>query len=167
MKSKLKLDDSCFLGNIEHDFYSDKINPWLMDKLKNGGHGEIIEELTMEFLNNRYCNIKRSNKNESYDFKTSSKCLVDVRRVSPKNTVNLGYTNAKSANIHWRKKSEFLENGGYLIVNISNNSFGLHFLKSKSLLKFEISKLRCLDLYTNYPKINDLSRIFPKLSINN
>lgn len=116
------------------------ISPYIYNLLRRGGNGEMIEMIMMDYLQLwcKYTNIKKSAPNSKWDFYLTDDetVRVDIRRVSPSNTVYLGHTSGNLKSLIWEDKAEVLNNGGYLCVKLCEDKMILFFISAKKLLDY-------------------------------
>ena len=136
---KLKVNNNkMYLLNVVHcDDLTKYITPWLWDKLRQGGNGEFLEDLVIDYLINdcKYTNIKRMSRGELWDFELADnpKCKIDVRRIG-KESIYLGNTSSSLRKMNWRHKATTLEEGGYLGVYIHQRHMALYYLPANLFL---------------------------------
>lgn len=116
------------------------INDYIYKQIQIGGCGELIERMILDYLTIRsgYTNIKKSPTNSKWDFELTDDCTVrvDVRRVSPTNTICLGHTSGALKKLIWEDKAKVLNNGGYFCVKLCEYKMVLFYISAKTLLNY-------------------------------
>ena len=116
------------------------INDYIYKQIKIGGCGELIERMILDYLTIKsgYTNIKKSPTNSKWDFELTDDCTVrvDVRRVSPTNTICLGHTSGALKKLIWEDKAKVLNNGGYFCVKLCEDKMVLFYISAKTLLNY-------------------------------
>jgi hypothetical protein len=166
-KIKLCLDEIKVVDEISSDWFFKKnfTTKWGWNNLLKGDRGKNVEDLTFAYLDSKYENIESSGQCASWDFilKNEPSKKIEIRRVSSNNKgsekVFLGFSGSK--NVDWRKKSDILNEGGYLFVQILENKMSFHYLKAECLLN-EIHKTK---YFKNKVPISNLNILFPELEI--
>jgi hypothetical protein len=116
------------------------INDYVYNQVRVGGCGELIERIILDYLTTKsgYTNIKKSPANSKWDFELTDDptVRVDVRRVSPTNTIYLGHTSGNLKKLIWEDKAEVLNNGGYFCIKLCDDKMVLFYISAKSLLNY-------------------------------
>ena len=116
------------------------INDYIYKQIKIGGCGELIERMILDYLTIKsgYTNIKKSPTNSKWDFELTDDCTVrvDVRRVSPTNTICLGHTSGALKKLICEDKAKVLNNGGYFCVKLCEDKMVLFYISAKTLLNY-------------------------------
>lgn len=144
---KLKFKNEMYkFKTVTYDYLESKkyVTPWIWNLLRDGGNGELIERLVIDFLLSdcKYSNIKKSPKGEMWDFSliNDETVKVDVRRCGS-DSINLGHTSSGLQKKLWVHKAEELENGGYLAVSITEKNLSLYYLSANILLESNFETL--------------------------
>ena len=129
------------LGEITlKELNSRHISPYVYNLLRRGGNGEMIEMIMMDYLQvwHEYTNIKKSLPNSKWDFELTNDetVRVDIRRVSPSNTIYLGHTSGNLKSLIWEDKAEVLNNGGYFCVKLCEDRMIVFFISAKKILDY-------------------------------
>ena len=100
----LKLKNQMGLvDNVPYNKLKKYIAPWTWERMMEGGHGELIEELTWLSLTTicNYSNLTRKSRVDFWDIELSNDdtIRVDIRRISKENTINLGHTSGTRSRI--------------------------------------------------------------------
>jgi len=158
MRKKFKFHEGIGerISVIPKSFTKDYIGPKAWEDVVYGGHGELLEIVSKDYLISMYHNIE-TNKNRSdvYDLKVSKTpydVLIDIRRTSNKNHVFLGHTSGgKSSETHQSKISK-MKDGGFVVVRpFGNFEICLNYISAKWLLNnSNVTKKMCIRRLEDY-----------------
>jgi len=169
MSNKLKIDlkNPSLVGVITKRNMRKYVTPWSFKRLINGGKGEFVEEIVLDWLVNvkKYTNIVKSKPQSSHDFrfKQSKNVLVDIRRFgfkTNKEGIYLGYTSiTKQREYSWDHKAHYLEHGGYLGARVYKEKIFLYYLPAKFVLCNHSASRIHIDKVTDWVSENKKSNV--------
>lgn len=135
----LKLKNQMGLvNNVPYSKVKTYIAPWTWERMMEGGHGELIEELTWLSLTTicDYSNLTRKGRADFWDIELSNDdtIRVDIRRISKEGNINLGHTSGTRSRIDWEYKADELMNGGYFGILLQKTNMGIYYIPANILL---------------------------------
>lgn len=139
------------VANVPYNKLKKYIAQWTWDRIMEGGHGELIEELSWLSLNEilNYTNLTRKSRKDLWDIELSDDTTIriDIRRISKNHTINLGHTSGSGSRLGWENKADILMNGGYLAILLQKKNMGIYYIPASTLLNSKIEISNQVDIH--------------------